>query len=76
MDDRILLQNRIRELLAVQGFTTAQLAKALKVSYSQVYRWVENRTEPRPEMRRKICDALGAPAQAVFYIKPEAHGSE
>ena len=70
-EDKIILHNRIRELLLVQGFTPADLSTALGVSYSQVYRWMENRTEPRPKMRRKICDMLGAPAHTVFYIKAE-----
>lgn len=57
---------RLRSLRVRHHWTQEQLAEKVDVSVATINRWEGGKASPRPEQRRRICDALGAEGHDLF----------
>lgn len=55
---RVLIMNRIKEVLEERGIKQTWLAEKLGKSYNMVNSYAQNRTQPSLEILNKIADIL------------------
>jgi transcriptional regulator with XRE-family HTH domain len=61
----------IRELRSALGISQGDLAAAVGVDRTAIWRIERDGTQPRPDTLRKIADRLGVPLDAISITVPE-----
>ena len=68
MDDKLVLQNRLREIRLEQKLSQAQLAKMVGVSRNTISSIETGQFNPTAKLALVLCIALGRKFEEVFYF--------
>lgn len=66
------MKNRLAEVLIEKGITPSELQKHLKVDRSNVYRWLNNETQPSDINKQRISTFLNVPITGIFFQTVDA----
>jgi len=75
-DDTAPVANRIEQARLELGLSRAELADRVGVHYQTMGYLERGEYNPSLELALKICRALGAPLEKVFWLDDEQQGSE
>jgi len=65
------MKNRIKELRELKGLSQADLAKRLNVSLHSVWRWENERVDPRASELSQMADVFECGVQDLFENPPQ-----